>query len=166
MPSYYVGVMEMGALLTAEQSTIDELKAELDQANDNVFVALANSDGLKVFEKALGIQSVGSLESRRMKVLMAILPAKSLTLRNLRETIKLLGINATLSINYDARKVDVQANSSDADAINRLNYILHTWLPANMSFTSMNIVTANMSGLTYDGTASSMAKSIQHNEEG
>jgi hypothetical protein len=165
MPDFYNGVREMNTLLTAEQFVIDALQDGMDRANNNVFVMLADSDGLKVWEKSLGLVSIGDLETRRMKVLMRILPPKPLTLRYLRETIALLKINATISIDYAARKVDVTAGTTDSDAMNRLNYILHTWLPANMNFTSFNLVKTSTSGTAYVGTASSLGTAIQGKSE-
>jgi Uncharacterized protein conserved in bacteria (DUF2313). len=153
MPEYYGDVLEMNTLLSVEQFQIDDLSAAIDRQQANQFVMTADSDGIAVWESLVGISNYSNidLETRRYNVLARLLPPKPITIKYLRELLKVLNINAVLSVDGPAFKVNVTINTSDTQATQRLQNLLSSLLPANMLFTSFNIHQEAQNGTIYTG---------------
>jgi len=162
LPDYYEGIAEMEALLTVEQYQIDEFAEALDAANNNLFVMIADSEGLSVWETLLGITPVQDLDARRMAVIMKLLPPRPITIKYLREIIDLLNINAELVVNGAAFHVYVIAHTTASDATDRLNRLLAHYLPANLTYTAMNVGKTSTVGQVNIGTGRALGVKIRN----
>jgi hypothetical protein len=82
-PDYYDGVLEMNALLDAEQPAFDSVEADVQRLLLNKFVMKADSDGLSIFEYELDIDTdlTRTLESRRYDILVRLLPPHPITFK-------------------------------------------------------------------------------------
>lgn len=139
LPDYYNDIFEMQQLVTAEQPVIDAFQEQLERAQNNMFVMLADKAGIAVFESMLNIvpPAGSSLESRRYSILLAMLPPQPLTEPYLREVLRLMNINAQAVIDGPNFSVTVTADPPDKAAAERLNQLLNNYLPANLGFTYM-----------------------------
>ncbi|MEY4666127.1 putative phage tail protein [Weissella cibaria] len=153
MPNYYSDVLEMNTLLEVEQYQLDEFEAAISRQQANQFVMTADTDGIAVWETLVGLNSSNSLdlETRRYNVLARMLPPKPVTIRYLRELLAMLNINAELTVNGPAFKVDVKINTTDTQATRRLNDLLSALLPANLKYTAFNIGQENQTGALHTG---------------
>lgn len=155
MPTYYDEVLEMNTILSVEQPILDELQKSIENQAANQFVMTSDEDGIAVWETLVGIKSDNSmdLESRRYDVLALILPANRITIRYLRELLKSLNINATLTVDGLNFKVNVDFYSTDMGASKRLTSLLRSLLPANLSFTAINSGESSKNTTIYTGTS-------------
>ncbi len=158
MPSYYDNVLEMETLLSAEQFVIDDLTDQIEKHQNNLFVMLADEKGLTVWEKSMNIIPSAEIEDRRLAIIQRLLPPKPITKRYMNELLTLLNIDAKLTVNDF--HVSISIETTDNNAINRLNDILRRYLPANLTYTSLNLVSTSTSGKTMIGTGKSFGKTI------
>lgn len=82
MPDYYQGVYEMEELLKSESLTLKDLEDSHLRTLLNEFVSTADAKGISLFESQLGIvpDENDTLEMRRNKVLMYVLPPRPITI--------------------------------------------------------------------------------------
>lgn len=138
-PDWYNGVLEMDALLNAEQPAFDKFDDGAYRLLLNHFVMRADSDGLSVFEFELGITTdlSRSLESRRYDILMRLLPPHPITFKYLKELIQSFQIPAEVQrdvLEETLTTVSQRSEISD-DQVERLRYLLNVYSPANMVLT-------------------------------
>lgn len=159
MPDYYSGVLEMNTLLEVEQIVLDEFLMNIEAQQKNQFVMTADADGIQLWETVVGIQSDYSLdlETRRYNVLARLMPPKPITKRYMSELLELLNINAKLIVHADEFHVDVQMRTTDQQATIRLKNLLEGLLPANLTFTAMNVATDVQTGQASVGMGSLMS---------
>lgn len=136
---YYQDVHEMKLLMQVEQYQVDELREVIDQSQKNFYALVANERGLEIFEQMLGIDKGRCLdiESRRFNVIAQMLPPKPVTLSSFNAIIQALNINAKISV--QDFHVDVKTQTTDGQALQRLNHLLKVYLPANLTFKTLNI---------------------------
>ncbi|MCT1174177.1 DUF2313 domain-containing protein [Lactococcus lactis] len=157
---YYQDVYEMVLLMQIEQYQLDALQNAIDKAQNNFFAIVADEDGLKIFEQMLGIAGDDylDLEARRYNVIARLLPPKPITLRGFNEIIKALNIDASISVkNFEAV---VQTNTTDTQALKRLNSLMKSCLPANLTFQALNIVSSSTPAPTKHGTGALLATKV------
>ena len=72
LPEFMQKYLQLQLICYAENIIFQEALNEIEIINDNQFILTANSNGLKRFEKMLGIVASNneSLESRRTKILL------------------------------------------------------------------------------------------------
>lgn len=97
LPDYYTGVYDMEVIVNVEQPLLDNFQVIIDQTRDNHYAAVANEDGISMFESLLGITNVTGkdLETRRYNVIVQLLPPKPVTITYMRELLETLNINAS-----------------------------------------------------------------------
>ncbi len=154
LPDYYTGVYDMEVIVNVEQPLLDNFQVIIDQTRDNHYAAVANEDGISMFESLLGITNVTGkdLETRRYNVIVQLLPPKPVTITYMRELLETLNINASLKVDLPNFHVDVEAHTSDNTAMQRLTVILKRLLPANMTFTAFQFETTSTTGQLSTGT--------------
>lgn len=135
-PDWYDGILEMDALLNAEQPAFDKFDDGAYRLLLNHFVMRSDSDGLSVFEFELGITTdlSRSLESRRYDILMRLLPPHPITFKYLKELIQSFQIPAEVQrdvLEETLTTVSQRSEISD-DQVERLRYLLNVYSPANM----------------------------------
>ncbi|WP_024746630.1 putative phage tail protein [Levilactobacillus namurensis] len=137
-PNYYDGILEMDALLDAEQPAFDQATAAINRLLLNRFVMKADSDGLSLLESELGIETdlTQPLESRRYDILIRLLPPHPITFKYLKDLVKSFDISASLQ--RDVLKQTMisysRQDSVTAEQLRRLRYLLNVYLPSNMDF--------------------------------
>lgn len=166
LPDYYDDVLDMQYLMQAEQFLIDDLAQVIDEEQRNQFVLTANERGIEVWETLVGLDNIGALdlETRRYNVLTKLLPPKPITIRYLREVVRLLNIEAVLKVDGPKFHVDVEVVTTDPQAVKRLTNLLEGLVPANMTFTAFNQIQDNTSARKHVGAGSVI--SATHNMKG
>jgi hypothetical protein len=154
VPDYYEGIFDMDVIMQVEQPILDDLQALIDQTRDNQFAILADEQGISIFESMLGITGVAGqdLETRRYNVILQLLPPKPVTMAYMRDLIAALNIDAELIVDGANFHVEVEAHTTDNNAMNRLSTLLNKFLPANLTFTTFNLQTTSTVGTALNGT--------------
>ncbi|MCQ5247071.1 YmfQ family protein [Lactobacillus gasseri] len=138
MPDYYEGVYEMEELLKSESLTLKDLEDRHLRTLLNEFVSTADTKGISLFESQLGIvpDENDTLEMRRNKVLMYLLPPRPITIRFFRDMLNNVNLPVKIDVNYGARAVVATAKSAEmtSNQINYLKYLLNVYLPANLLY--------------------------------
>lgn len=137
-PDYYDGVLEMNALLDAEQPAFDSVEADVQRLLLNKFVMKADSDGLSIFEYELDIDTdlTRTLESRRYDILVRLLPPRPITFKYLKDLLKSFNIPGEVFRDVVKETVTTVSQWDDIswEQIHRLQYLLNVYLPANMVY--------------------------------
>lgn len=137
-PDYYDGVLEMNALLDAEQPAFDSVEADVQRLLLNKFVMKADSDGLSIFEYELDIDTdlTRTLESRRYDILVRLLPPHPITFKYLKDLLKSFNIPGEVFRDVVKETVTTVSQWDDIswEQIHRLQYLLNVYLPANMVY--------------------------------
>lgn len=138
MPDYYDGVYEMEELLKAQGLALSNFDSEEEKALLNQFIIKADEKGISIFENEAGIRlnPNDSLEARRNRVLLHLLPPKPLTVRYLNYLLSVMNLKANVSVDYKNRKALVDGKSADinSDEISSIKYLMNICLPANMVY--------------------------------
>lgn len=138
MPHWYDGVYEMEELLKAQGVSLSEFDADQERTLFNEFVIKADEKGISVFEDQYNIipDPSDSLELRRQRVLMRMLPPQPITFRRLQQIFKSLQIPASLSRDVGKRLLKVNSWSGELSASQQkfITSTLNIYLPANMQY--------------------------------
>ncbi|MDT7015133.1 putative phage tail protein [Levilactobacillus namurensis] len=137
-PNYYDGILEMDALLDAEQLAFDQATAAINRLLLNRFVMKADSDGLSLLESELGIETdlTQPLESRRYDILFRMLPPHPITFKYLKDLVKSFDISASLQRDVLRQAITSYSrqDSVTTEQLRRLRYLLNVYLPGNMTY--------------------------------
>lgn len=137
-PDWYDGVLEMDALLNAEQPAFDKFDDDAYRLLLNHFVMRADSDGLSIFEFELGITTdlSRSLESRRYDILLKLLPPRPITFKYFQSLIKSFNIPANVQRDVQEQVISTFSERDDItdSQLDRLKYLLNVYLPVNMAY--------------------------------
>lgn len=138
MPDYYNGVYEMEKLLKAQGVSIGDFSDEKERVLLNQFIAKADEKGISIFENQYHIvpDQGDSLEVRRQRLLMRVLPPQPITFRFLQNLFKSLQIPANLSVDHAHRKLNVISFNGALDKQQQrlITVTLNSYLPANMGY--------------------------------
>ncbi|MCL0330622.1 putative phage tail protein [Apilactobacillus xinyiensis] len=137
LPEYYDNVIEMNALMDAEQGTYNERDLYINNFLYNLFVKTADSDGLSLFEKEyqIRVEKGSSLETRRYNVLLRMLPPHPITFNYFKELLSSFDIPVRLDedcVNELFTAID-DNNVINSDQIKRLWYLMNKMLPVNLA---------------------------------
>lgn len=151
IPEYYNDILEMDILISAEQFVIDKLVDQMTTSQNNIFVMLADERGLSTWETSLGISASSEIEDRRLAIIQRLLPEKPITFQYLKELLSLLNIDVELSI--VGFHVDIKTKTTDNHVLERLSHILRRYLPANLTYTALNVGNTSTSSKVLIGTS-------------
>lgn len=157
---FYKDIYEMALLMNVQQYQLDELQETIEQSRENFFPILANETGLVIFEKMLGIiGTIGlDIETRRYNVIARMLPPRPITLKSFNELVQTLNINAELSVT--GFNVEVRTETTDVQALRRLNSLMQSYLPANLTFRTFNYGQTSTKGPTKHGMSGLFAGKV------
>lgn len=158
VPEYYNDILDMEILISAEQFVIDKLADQMALSQNNLFVMLADERGLSTWEESLGISASSEIEDRRLTIIQRLLPDKPITLRYLKELLSMLNIDVSLSI--VGFHVDVKTKTTDHHALERLSNILRRYLPANLTYTALNVGSTSTPSKLLIGTSNAVGHSL------
>lgn len=138
MPDYYGGVYEMEELLKSQGTALTEINDKIVRTLLNQFIITSDEKGIAIFENEAGIKPDpnDTLETRRNNVLLRLLPPKPLTIRYLNYLLRLMNLEANVTVDYGKRLAIVEAESVDisAEKLKSIRYMLNVTLPANMIY--------------------------------
>ena len=138
MPEYYDGVYEMEELLKAQGKALSDFDKAREQVLFNQYIAKADERGISVFENQYGItpEPGDSLEVRRQRLLMRVLPPQPITFRYLEGLFKSLKIPAKISVEHLKRRFNVISYNGELSAEQQklITLTLNCYLPANMLY--------------------------------
>ncbi|QFR23020.1 putative phage tail protein [Schleiferilactobacillus harbinensis] len=140
LPDYYDDVLDMHELMRAEQPQLDELYATVIRTGRNQSIMLADVDGISVYEDMLGITPLtgADLETRRYDVLLHLLPPRPITIKYLRELLKLMGFSeATVQVDGPTFRIFVLTDSLSKALTQRLFGMLNQYVPVNLTLSHM-----------------------------
>lgn len=140
LPDYYDDVLDMHELMRAEQPQLDELYATVIRTGRNQSIMLADVDGISVYEDMLGITPLtgADLETRRYDVLLHLLPPRPITIKYLRELLKLMGFSeATVQVDGPTFRIFVLTDSLSKSLTQRLFGMLNQYVPVNLTLSHM-----------------------------
>ena len=136
LPDYYNDVYEMQAIMHAQGEVLDKAESEQLRLLLNQFVTQTDAKGISVFEDQVGIKPAPSddLETRQNKVLMRLLPPRSITIGYLRDLFATLKIPATITVIHRDAIVEAKSAEINSSQIDNIKYLLNIYLPANMIY--------------------------------
>lgn len=145
LPPFLKDFKELRNLLSAEQPEFQTLAEELDALRDDFFIQTASEKGIVRYEKLLKIHPgiTETLESRRANVLARWYDAMPFTVRALKKRISIIQGNENVNVSFDEDDpfhILIETNMETAGQVDSLAYILETMLPANLSFSSQNMI--------------------------
>lgn len=137
MPDYYNGVYEMEELLKAQGTALSKFDDARERTLLNQYIAKADEKGIAVFENQYHItpEPGDTLEVRRQRLLMRVLPPQPITIRYLKGLFKSLKIPANVS-DYGKRRLNVVSYSGELSKEQKklITLTLNCYLPANMIY--------------------------------
>ena len=138
MPDYYNGVYEMEELLKAQGAALSKFDDARERALLNQYIVKADEKGIAVFENQYHItpEPGDTLEVRRQRLLMRVLPPQPITIRYLKGMFKSLKIPANVSVDYGRRRLNVISYSGELSQEQQklITLTLNCYLPANMIY--------------------------------
>ncbi|AUI73832.1 DUF2313 domain-containing protein [Lactobacillus helveticus] len=138
MPDYYNGVYEMEELLKAQGAALSEFDDARERALLNQYIVKADKKGIAIFENQYHIspEPGDTLEVRRQRLLMRVLPPQPITKRYLKELFKSLKIPANVSVDYSRRRLNVISYSGELSKEQQklITLTLNCYLPATMIY--------------------------------
>lgn len=138
MPDYYNGVYEMEELLKAQGYVLDDFDINEHQTMLNQYIVKADEKGISIFENQYHITPDPSdtLEVRRQRLLMRVLPPQPITIRYLKGLFKSLKIPAFVDVDRARRKLNVISFNGELsrEQQNLITLTLNCYLPANMTY--------------------------------
>lgn len=145
LPPFLKDFKELKDLLSAEQPEFQTLAGELDALRDDFFIETASEKAIGRYEKFLKIRPEinETLESRRANVLSRWYDGLPYTVRALKKRISVLQGNDNVNISFDDNDpfhILIETNMEQPGQVDNLIYILETMLPANLYYSSQNMI--------------------------
>ncbi|MDN5988586.1 MAG: YmfQ family protein [Lactobacillus sp.] len=138
MPDYYNGVYEMEELLKAQSKGLYQFDEKINRTLLNEFIIQADEKGISVFENQYHITPDPSdtLEVRRQRLLMRVLPPQPITIRYLKGLFKSLKIPAFVDVDRARRKLTVISFNGELSREQQklITLTLNCYLPANITY--------------------------------
>jgi hypothetical protein len=137
LPHFMQGYREMAVIMESEQTEIDRLWMESENALADQFIHEATESGIKRWEFMLGIspKDTDSLDERRFRILTKLNQELPYSLRKLEQALTNLCGNAMFSVEINAAEYHVEIKLG---LENKRNYhevvdLLAKMIPANMT---------------------------------
>ena len=160
VPPFLKEFKELDTLFSAERPEFQTLANELDELEGDFFISSASEKAIVRYEKLMGIRpnASDSLETRRSNALARWYDALPFTIRALKKRLALIQGNDDVDVVIDENNpyhITVYTHMEVDGQIDNLYYILDTMLPANITYSSQNIVGGTVRiGLIYGVGAS------------
>lgn len=162
LPKFLQESREFQELLAAENPDVQALEDETEILKDNQFILTCNEDGIKNFERLLGITAAAdeSLAFRIARVLARWNDTTPYTLRVFLAKLDLLcgEGNYILTTNFNEYELSLEVYLTQNGQVAELEYLLYYMIPANLLVTTRNELTVEAEGLL--SLASSAAKNL------
>lgn len=147
VPYIYENNAEMKAIINAQQIEFDVLNTRIQNAFNNNFVALTNSEGILLWENLLGITADPSIESpqfRRERILNRLISNTPFTERALQDIMNnIMGEEAwSYTLDYVNYALEILSLIPGNNWIREMRETLAKIIPANIVWT-LNMYTIN-----------------------
>lgn len=145
-PNIYSDIVEMQALLGAEDEEFNILADEMETFKNNQYITTADVDGIVLFENQLGIiadPSIETLEFRKARLINRLSTSTPFTYFFLVERLNnIIGENLyILSINYSDYELVIESSAEDQTWFHEIRVTINSIKPANMVFINRPLVT-------------------------
>ena len=163
MPALYKGNNEMEGLYTTEHDLYSDVDSDRRIAYGNLYIATANLDAVRKYEKTYNIRADSSLtlEQRREKIINELIFKPPFTRQRLKEILDMYygEGNYAYAIYPEIFTVIIDVKIGDSTIYEEFNKLLRKILPANMNlifaipymylYLERNYTYQSLSALTY-----------------
>lgn len=150
LPEYLQKYLQLQLICEAENTIFQEGINEISIINDNQFILTADSQGLKRFEKMLGIvaNSAESLESRRTKILLKWNDKIPYTYTNFLNKLDIIcgKKNYITKEHFSDYLLEIITFLYDYGQVEQVEELIKAMVPCNIVVSSQNIMTFNVQG--------------------
>jgi glycosyltransferase involved in cell wall biosynthesis len=137
LPHFMQVYREMATITETEQTEIDRLWVEAENALADQFILEATENGVKRWESMLGIspKDTDTLDERKFRILTKLNQELPYTLRKLEQALVNLCGNDMFSINVSAEEyhIEIKLGLSNKNNYQEVTDVLKKMIPANMT---------------------------------
>lgn len=150
LPEYLQKYLQLQLICDAENIIFQEGISEISIINDNQFILTADSQGLKRFEKMLGIvaNSAESLENRRTKILLKWNDKIPYTYTNFLNKLDIIcgKKNYITKEHFSDYLLEIITFLYDCGQVEQVEELIKAMVPCNIVVSSQNIMTFDVQG--------------------
>lgn len=149
LPLFMQEYREIKEIMTAENPEFKLVIDESEVIKNNQFIVSCDSDGIKRFEKILGISATEQepLQSRIARVLMRWNDTVPYTFEAFIEKLKTIcGEDYTVTEKFKEYKIEIETHLDQYGEVDELEYLLQYIMPSNIEVVSKNNWYFNMVG--------------------
>lgn len=152
LPEFMTQYREMAALLDAEAPELEQLRSQMQAALEDMFISTASEQAIARYERIASLHAApeDSLQTRRLRVLLAHAKAKKFTIAALIAAAAMLGQQAEVRLTGE-HGIDIDFLSGNAASIAVLEKEFRRSLPAHMEVSLYNV--SKLSGGCHAGGA-------------
>lgn len=136
LPPFMQKYRELTVLMDAEQPEVDRLWTAVENALADQFVMDATEDGIKRWERVLGIFPKGTdtLDERKFRVIAMLNKELPYTLRSFEQILtNLCGADGySIDVNAAEYKIEIKLAVANKSNYGEVEKLLNTMIPANM----------------------------------
>ena len=149
VPSFYDGVLEMDAIIGAEENIMDIVRKEISSIFANTFVLTSDESGVIMFEKMLNISAdiqTEDLEFRKQRIINRLSMSPPFTFRFLKQKLdEIIGPGAWKAyIDYSNYTLYVESSAVDQNWYYEMEFTINRIKPCNIVFTNVPYTAAFM----------------------
>lgn len=140
LPAFMTEYREMDALLDAEAPELEQLRGQMQAALADMFISTASEQAIARYERIASLHAAqeDSLQTRRLRVLLAHAKAKKFTIPALIAAASVLGQQAEVHLT-GGHGIGIDFLSGDAGSIAVLEKEFRRSLPAHMEVSLRNV---------------------------
>lgn len=141
LPSFLTEYKEIQELMGAEEPEIQTLAEEVERLLDNLFIVSADADGIRRFEKIVGILPAvnDTLEMRRTRLFTRWNDVTPYTFKTLWNKIVNIQGNENIEINFsNPYEITIITRLEQRGMVDDLAYLLKAIMPCNLKVISLN----------------------------
>ena len=142
VPSFYDGVLEMDAVMEAEENIMDIARKEMSSVFANTFVLTSDESGVIMFEKMLNISAdiqTEDLEFRKQRIINRLSMSPPFTFRFLKKKLdEIIGPGLWKAyIDYNNYTLYVESSAVDQNWYYEMEFTINRIKPCNIVFTNV-----------------------------
>lgn len=136
LPLYVQEYLQIQSIMDAEEPEIQKAMDDSETIKDNLFIASTNEDGIKRFEKMLGLKpsKEDTLQARCARVMARYTTTATYTMRGLIERLNAIcgAENYTLEFDPNKYQINIAFSLRVKDMMNAIDSMMFDMIPANM----------------------------------
>lgn len=145
LPEYLQEYKEIQNIMLAENTEIDAVSDECKTILNNMFITGCDENGIKRFEKLLGIDALDNetLEFRQSRAMIAWNNTIPYTLRSLENKLIAVQGNDDVQLNVSGYKLNIVTHMDNAGQIKSMRKLFDKMIPCNMQISHKNVIRCN-----------------------